>query len=526
MEVTEPCEYVALSYVWGPHDPLGLRTTKRNLTRLKGPGALAPGTNTIDRRIPCTIRDAMKLCTVIGYRYLWIDCLCIVQDDKVEKERLIHGMNNVYENASLTVIAASGQDADAGLPGITARGKVNHEKGYAIQISDALLLISVAPISLEEQVRKSHWNTRAWTLQEQSLSKRRLYFTPDEVFFDCECGVRRESYVIEDFKSYRVRSGSPFWGRSRNQAVEVPLLPLLPREGNGDWDYSMYADVVSNYSRRNLSYPEDVFSAFSGIYHRCINAQQSQPSMVAVQGLNSTSFTRSLLWFIAKHDKTKIKQREVAHGIRLASWSWASWEAPVDFVSIVESSFPAPYGENLHFPDEDSFVFVSTWHLAFKDGDGIDRVTVPGDVLPFSDKYWRKLPELLVPDHILAMMSNKRPIHELNDEAGCLTFVAPCITLSNYQLTVDERVPDGGHLLFLPGLQKYFSIIVFDSNEYRFTDLVLILFDNCFVALCVKTEGQTSQRIGVAQMEQKKLPWQRAIDAGNLTLQWKQLYLI
>jgi hypothetical protein len=102
----KPCEYVALSYVWGQAASFNLCTNNENLLDLCQPSSLYKPYNEhgVCRRLPRTIADAMSLCRSIGQRYLWVDSLCIVQDDVEEKRRLIHGMNRVYENANLTLL--------------------------------------------------------------------------------------------------------------------------------------------------------------------------------------------------------------------------------------------------------------------------------------------------------------------------------------------------------------------------------------------------------------------------------------
>ncbi|KAH7048472.1 heterokaryon incompatibility, partial [Macrophomina phaseolina] len=128
---------------------------------------------------------AMQLVRDIGLRFLWIDALCIIQDDEDEKKRLIHGMDRVYEGATLTVFAAAGLDAAEGLPGIRAPDERIHEASTSVRYAHNSLELALACPTLVEQVRKSRWDTRAWTYQEQRLSKRCLYFTMHEVFFVC-----------------------------------------------------------------------------------------------------------------------------------------------------------------------------------------------------------------------------------------------------------------------------------------------------------------------------------------------------
>lgn len=139
VEKMEPCDYVALSYVWGAPDPFGLRTAKRNVYLLKESDALKQSHKRFGKRIPQVIVDAMALCNAIGNRFLWVDSLCIVQDDLEEKKRLIHGMGFVYENAYLTLFATSGQDANAGLAGITARSDLLFEDGHRMKTCSGII---------------------------------------------------------------------------------------------------------------------------------------------------------------------------------------------------------------------------------------------------------------------------------------------------------------------------------------------------------------------------------------------------
>ncbi|KAF2488619.1 hypothetical protein BU16DRAFT_429771, partial [Lophium mytilinum] len=93
-------QYVALSYVWG--QTRTLRTKKDNLAELQEPGAVSDH----DPSIAMTIRDAIKFTRDLGFQFLWVDCLSIVQDDANEKHRQIREMDIVYSQAHLTIVAA------------------------------------------------------------------------------------------------------------------------------------------------------------------------------------------------------------------------------------------------------------------------------------------------------------------------------------------------------------------------------------------------------------------------------------
>jgi hypothetical protein len=104
--------FAAHSYVWGKAGQQ-LTLTKTTFQGLHQNGAIS---TTTDTKTSKTIRDAMLLCRDIGIRYLWVDALCIVQDDP-DKLLQIKNLHYVYLNAFLTIVAGFGDNADAGLPG-------------------------------------------------------------------------------------------------------------------------------------------------------------------------------------------------------------------------------------------------------------------------------------------------------------------------------------------------------------------------------------------------------------------------
>ncbi len=82
------------------------------------------------------LSDAIKFTEMIGERYLWVDRLCIVQDDFEAKHAQIHNMGPIYANAYFTKVAALGTSADYGLRGIRgiSPAKIKHREGSILKI--------------------------------------------------------------------------------------------------------------------------------------------------------------------------------------------------------------------------------------------------------------------------------------------------------------------------------------------------------------------------------------------------------
>lgn len=325
VELNTPCEYVALSYVWGACGSSTLKCTRTNVHQLLQRKSLSRENlvHGSEKRIPLTIRNAMEFVQKVGLRFLWVDALCIIQDDESEKARLIHGMDRVYENAVLTIIAAAGEDADAGLPGIWPRRR--EIAPSVISTGGFRLQVAAAHCSLVEWVRRSYWNTRGWTFQEQSLSRRCVYFTPHEVFFVCEKSKWREGYILENIPSKDFAAfGRPFWNSNKTDPDSSPSVFLTSAEELG---FEEYMFAVQAYSRRNLTFTIDVLNAFAGCYNKfCPDADIS-----AMQGLPTSMFPGVLLWYPGKGCIRRVDEI-TDDSPTFPSWSWTSWQGPIEFL--------------------------------------------------------------------------------------------------------------------------------------------------------------------------------------------------
>ncbi|KAL8713579.1 MAG: hypothetical protein Q9220_002441 [cf. Caloplaca sp. 1 TL-2023] len=144
--------YIALSYVWGSAKQV--LTKYADLAALSEPGGLQ---NIMDS-VPLTIRDAMALTKELGLKYLWVDSLCIVQDDPYDKAIFIPEMHQIYMRSFLTIIAAAGNSADNGLPGI---GPSPRDSQEIEEISPGFHL-GILP-SYGRMLKESVHTTRPWT---------------------------------------------------------------------------------------------------------------------------------------------------------------------------------------------------------------------------------------------------------------------------------------------------------------------------------------------------------------------------
>ncbi|MCJ1419368.1 hypothetical protein MMC32_005722 [Xylographa parallela] len=282
-------DYVALSYVWGEAN-----TVTTTLDTLE----VFSEANGLRVALPCTIADAIYLTQVLGQRYIWIDCLCIVQNESSAKESIISNMDSIYSYAFFTIVAATGKDADAGLPGLR-EGSMDLRRQRVESLTNELKLC-ILP-SWNRQLPDSTYAHRAWTFQEGCFSRRCLVFLDGQCYFMCRAAFWRED-VMAEHRDIRFGGFRPILGRAEY------AFPL-----------QLYAELVQIYTERTLTYPADMLHAFAGL-ETALGRYLNHSKMW--YGLPSGVFDWSMLW----KPKGPLKRRP-----GFFSWTWVGWEGAVIF---------------------------------------------------------------------------------------------------------------------------------------------------------------------------------------------------
>lgn len=117
-----------------------------------------------------------------------MDALCIDQSlnptpaQSAEKVQQLNMMATIYGCATLTIIALTGKNANAGLAGVSTRRPTQVR-----EIIDGYRLFTI-PQEISVERSTVQWSTRAWTLQEEVLSMRIIQFAENQVDFSCLMG--------------------------------------------------------------------------------------------------------------------------------------------------------------------------------------------------------------------------------------------------------------------------------------------------------------------------------------------------
>ena len=523
VEKTVFCNYVALSYVWGKAAHSCLRTNNSNVAELSKPKALRSDGSTSGKRknISRSVLDTMEVVRQIGQRYLWVDALCIVQDDESEKRRLIHGMDSIYENATLTVIAATGSDANSGLKGITPRNNLPYETNFKMPgVRGSSFNLALSRPSLVEQVAKSYWNKRAWTYQEHCLSTRCLYFTHDEVFFACKESQWREGYNCEqlelqvvDLYNLEVRTGPPWWGSLVMKDPDPsPFHCLAYRENN---TFSWYKMIVQEYSRRHLGNPTDIVNAFQGIFNRFYASPPTDRWLRYAQGVPLHFLPRALLWYPLEGAQRRPNMPVTTNG-HFSTWSWASWIGPIDFLFTGTSGL-----DEVRLARGDGVSVCIEWQFP-------RRMPFLASEQVHADG--AEIVESLFPQELENVMYQKVNDREEDDVSGFSEGILGlwALYLAFTQAPVFSKSPDSNVWTF--EISTVFSTIIkgvfrFDEpgNSQEVTELVAIISSEhaiTVLGIATSTEG-ISTRVGIGALFFQRIRWPLRYTESIPKLPWK-----
>jgi hypothetical protein len=299
--------YMALSYVWGNVESLKL--SKSNLQRFQERDSLFPGKQV--PQIPQTITDAMGLVSALHTRYLWVDSLCIVQDDEKTKHDQINNMASIYANASVTIIAEQGKDANFGLRGLRGISQPRKLSQDVFELSGGAKVIYTQGSISDLRGETSLWSKRGWTFQEALFSRRRIIFNHESVRW--ECGSARWAEDVEEIWSEEIE---PDTLTSKFQEIYSCPFPSLYQ----------YGELVKDYFTRQLSNAEDVLLALAGITTSL--SYQFEGGFLC--GLPVVLFDIALLWRSQGALTRRISSGRSSSKSFLPSWSWAGWHGRLD----------------------------------------------------------------------------------------------------------------------------------------------------------------------------------------------------
>jgi hypothetical protein len=295
--------YTCLSYCLGGDQPM--KTTKAN----KSTHYRSIPFDTL----PQTLKDALIVAARLDIRYIWIDALCIIQDDISDMIKELIYMPSIYRFAFFTIAASSAATCHSGF----LSPRTWRPNASSLQLSycpkpatghkdkvHTLDLINYDSFDWESDPAYS----RGWIVQEHLLSSRVLDFTSVFVFFRCAGSFSSDGGIINDAPTEK------FDAITAGLAIIDRDTPG-PASAGFDWTW-----VVEEYTKRFLSMPSDKLTAIAAVAQWCYDKRPSR----YFAGLWEADLLENLVWHV---DSDEPLPRPSVY--RAPSWSWASVDGSV-----------------------------------------------------------------------------------------------------------------------------------------------------------------------------------------------------
>jgi hypothetical protein len=304
---------MTLSYRWGSLTSLKLREDNIDL--------LQEGLHI--SRLPRTFQDAILVTRRFSIQYLWIDALCIIQDSDSDWKREAPTMRYVYSHSACNIAASAAINQDSGF--------------FRTRCESNILPAVVSYYSSQNSGPKQHyllfeWNRhlargplqeRGWIFQECLLAPRVLYFTENQVLYEC----------FQETKSEGFPQGIPYHRRPKDLGSLWDLLDdhasksvSKKPERMSFRVHELWNHILERYSRCNFTFSKDRLPALLGIAQ--LFAQVTGDEYI--DGLWRSHLIEQLVWRVPQPQSQSIVERGIS------SWSWASTDEEVKPVILSE----------------------------------------------------------------------------------------------------------------------------------------------------------------------------------------------
>jgi hypothetical protein len=252
------------------------------------------------KELPPTFLDAIHVTRALGFTHIWIDSLCIIQDDKLDWEQQSSIMASIYSNADLVLAGAAAESANEGF---LRKERPSFEGTLSLDIGGSATSFVYRVVPQDHEKIEEPLYKRGWTLQEKLCARRFLAYGNWEMSWEC-----KESSWCE----HHGNNCNNDQTSQRHSSFGALMETTTPQEFTGLWrDY-----VVYPYNQRLLTKATDVPVAISALAARF----QSRFQGTYIAGLWGEDLCRDILW------RTYFPGRQSA--FFAPSWSWMSLELP------------------------------------------------------------------------------------------------------------------------------------------------------------------------------------------------------
>ncbi|KAM0226788.1 hypothetical protein ACHAP5_012317 [Fusarium lateritium] len=263
--------------------------------------------------LPKTYRDALFVTAALGKRYIWIDSLCIIQDDEDDWKSQSSVMGQIYKNTACNIAGLWAENGSDGL-------FVPKEEPTLLSLSSEEF--SVQPFTYswpyyQVDVIEASLNKRAWVVQERYLSLKQLAFGKSQVYWACQ----------ELNASEELPAGMPY-SPAELMVGQASALPRgTPDSENGLALRWSWAELVKAYSKCELTYLTDKAIALAGIAAEYAAASGG----MYLAGLWRQSLEDQLCWTIDRIEPDQVERRSTRPTSLAPTWSWINHHLPIKY---------------------------------------------------------------------------------------------------------------------------------------------------------------------------------------------------
>ncbi|KAI0883486.1 heterokaryon incompatibility protein-domain-containing protein, partial [Annulohypoxylon maeteangense] len=281
--------YIALSHLWKFSQPL--KMTQDRLNRL--------GTTIHLDELSPTLHDAVQIARWLDVEYLWVDSLCIIQDDKEDKEEQSVQMGNIYRQSYCTIAAHVDTNNPSPTHGCFLERKHFREISHQDDSGQTCTTLVRGDFTHEDEpIAPVALAGRGWCYQERLLASRIIHFRPGEITFECFAGTKCECDELLPHRGLPL-TRTPY--KSFKEAFAEYATIVEPYEGspsdilnglNGGNAWLAWRDMVSDYAMTDFTFKTDRLPALAGVASRM--PKQAFGSYMA--GLWTGELVSELLW--------------------------------------------------------------------------------------------------------------------------------------------------------------------------------------------------------------------------------------
>lgn len=312
-ELPSTTRYTALSHCWGTKMPPCLMT-RENIDTYATKGIPWD-------EIPLTFRDAILYTKRLDLEYIWIDSICIIQQDPTDWSRESTRMFHYYSNAYITLGSTFAGDCNGGFFS-QKRNVPNRVHLFDVRFRGEVFPLYIFRDDPEEPHLRHHeddWNLphslgkeyqlfqRSWIFQERLVSPRLLFFTEKQLVFECYEG-RWFQEISSPTKT------------TRKSIYKKLLNNTSPEEAEGLW-----TDILGAYGTLKITYAKDKLPAIAAVAKQFLSYQSlpHTPEHEYLCGLRKSHLHMDLSWTVDFRNGIDLNINKGPEPYLAPSWSWA-----------------------------------------------------------------------------------------------------------------------------------------------------------------------------------------------------------